>query len=60
MRCSLSLDSDGNRVATPFDQQDSSMLSRLAQADGLLVRAPHAPALAAGRPVEVVPLDGGL
>ena len=60
MRCSLSLDSDGNRVATPFDKQDSSMLSRLAQADGLLVRTPHAPALAAGGPVEVVPLDGGL
>jgi molybdopterin molybdotransferase len=36
------------------------MLSRLAQADGLLVRAPHAPALAAGGPVEVVPLDAGL
>jgi molybdopterin molybdotransferase len=60
MRCSLSQDPDGNRVATPFDKQDSSMLSRLAQADGLLVRAPHAPALAAGGPVAVVPLDGGL
>jgi molybdopterin molybdotransferase len=60
MRCTLSQDGDGNRIASPFDTQDSSMLSRLAQADGLLVRAPHAPALAAGGPVEVVPLDAGL
>jgi molybdopterin molybdotransferase len=36
------------------------MLSRLAEADALLVRAPHAPALTAGEPVEVVPIDGGL
>ena len=60
MRCTLSRDRDGNRVATPFDKQDSSMLSRLAEADALLVRAPHAPALAVGEPVEVVPIDGGL
>jgi molybdopterin molybdotransferase len=60
MRCTLSRDADGSRVATPFDKQDSSMLSRLAQADALLVRPPHAPALSAGDPVEVVPIDGGL
>ena len=60
MRCSLTRDGAGNRVATPFDKQDSSMLSRLAEADGLLVRAPHAVALPAGSPVEVVPLDGGI
>jgi molybdopterin molybdotransferase len=60
MRCTLSHDADGERIAMPFDKQDSSMLSRLAQADALLVRAPHAPALSAGDRVEVVPLDGGL
>jgi molybdopterin molybdotransferase len=60
MRCTLSRDGDGNRVATPFDKQDSSMLSRLAEADALLVRAPHAPARSAGDRVEVVPIDGGL
>jgi molybdopterin molybdotransferase len=59
MRCTLSEDDRGQRVATPFDKQDSSMLSRLADADALLVRAPHAPALSAGRPVEVLPLAGG-
>jgi molybdopterin molybdotransferase len=60
MRCTLSHDADGERIAMPFDKQDSSMLSRLAQADALLVRGPHAPALSAGDRVEVVPLDGGL
>jgi molybdopterin molybdotransferase len=60
MRCTLARDGDGNRVATPFAKQDSSMLSRLAEADALLVRAPHAPALSKGEPVEVVPIEGGL
>lgn len=35
-------------VATPLDRQDSSQITRFAAADGLLVRAPHAPAAAAG------------
>jgi molybdopterin molybdotransferase len=42
-------------VAHPFAVQDSSMLVPLAAADGLLVRKPHAPALAAGAVVEVLP-----
>ncbi len=60
MRARLAVDAEGNRVATPFDKQDSSMLSRLAQADALLVRAPEAPALRAGASVEVVPLGNGV
>ncbi|MEA1676485.1 gephyrin-like molybdotransferase Glp [Nitrospirillum sp. BR 11163] len=43
-------------VAT-FSQQDSSMLSRLAAADCLIVRPPHAPAAEAGTVVDIVPLD---
>ena len=35
-------------VATPFPVQDSSMLAPLAEADCLLIRAPHAPAAKAG------------
>jgi molybdopterin molybdotransferase len=42
-------------LATPFRKQDSSMLATLTQADGLLVRAPFAPALAAGAGVDVLP-----
>jgi molybdopterin molybdotransferase len=35
--------------------QDSSMLLMLARADCLIVRAPGAPALSAGEPVEILP-----
>ncbi len=47
---------DGERWVEAFAVQDSSMLSALAGADALIVRAPHAPALAAGERVEVIPL----
>ncbi len=48
---------DGTTViATPFPVQDSSMLKTLARAEGLILRAPHAPALPEGAPVEVIPL----
>jgi molybdopterin molybdotransferase len=49
---------DGKLVATPFPKQDSSMFSRLAAADCLLIREPHAPAAKAGDAVEIVRLDG--
>jgi molybdopterin molybdotransferase len=48
---------DGGLLVTPVRSQDSSFLAPLAEADCLLVRPPHAPALAAGTPVEVLPLD---
>jgi molybdopterin molybdotransferase len=48
LRASLTVDSHGLRVATPFPVQDSSMLVPLAAADCLLIRAPHAPAAKAG------------
>ncbi|HUO90232.1 MAG TPA: gephyrin-like molybdotransferase Glp [Rhizomicrobium sp.] len=48
---------DGELFATPFDIQDSSMLSVLARADGLIVRAPHAPAAQAGESVPVLLLE---
>ena len=53
LRCTLSED---GAVATPFPRQDSSMLKTLARADALLLRAPFAPALAAGGPVRVIRL----
>lgn len=59
LRARLTIDSDGTRVATPFEKQDSSMLSRLAQADCLVVRGPFAPAAAAGETVPVVPFSTG-
>lgn len=60
LRATLAQDRDGNRVATPFPVQDSSMFSRLAQADCLVVRAPHAPPAKAGETVCYIALGGGL
>ena len=43
-------------IATPFERQDSSMLTTLATANGLIVREPHAPAAEAGAPCTVLML----
>ena len=48
LRATLAAGPDGLPVATPAAVQDSSMLTPLARADCLLVRAPHAPAAKAG------------
>lgn len=58
LRSALSYDAAGHPVATPFPEQDSSMLKLLAWADCLVVRPPHASAIAAGSTVEIVPLSG--
>jgi molybdopterin molybdotransferase len=59
LRSRLSYDDQGRLVATPFDRQDSSMLSFLSKADCLVVRVPRAPAIKAGAVVPIVPLSGG-
>ncbi|PZO79392.1 MAG: molybdopterin molybdenumtransferase MoeA [Mesorhizobium amorphae] len=41
-------------LAFPFAVQDSSMLRFFADADALIIRPPHAPALAAGSPCQVL------
>lgn len=46
----------GRLVATPFGVQDSSMLRRLADAEGLIVREPFAPAAPAGSRCRVLML----
>ena len=45
---------DGRIIAQPLPVQDSSMLSFLSNADGLIVRPPHDPALTAGQSVTVL------
>ena len=60
LRAQLSYDDSGEAVATPFSRQDSSMMSRLAQADCLVVRTPGAPVLKAGNKVEIIRIEGGL
>ena len=44
----------GGLVATPFSVQDSSMLKLLADAGGLIIRDPFAPAAEVGNPCRVL------
>lgn len=60
LRARLGRDAQGRLVATPFDRQDSAMMAFLAQADCLVVRPPHAPALKAGAEVPILRLAGGV
>ena len=60
LRATLEYDENGSLFAIPFGKQDSSMLSRMAKADCLIVRAPHAPAAAAGDIVECLPIPDGM
>ena len=57
MRASLASAHDGGLEATPFRDQDSSLVSVFAQADALLRRPEGAPAVEAGTVVEVLPLE---
>jgi molybdopterin molybdotransferase len=56
VRATLTWGGDG-WVAVPFARQDSAMLTVLARAQALVVRAPFAPAAEAGEIVRVVPLN---
>lgn len=58
LRASLARREDGTLVATPFPVQDSSLMAGLARAEALILRAPHAPAVAEGDAVEVLLLGG--
>jgi molybdopterin molybdotransferase len=57
LRATVKTDPAGRILATPFEVQDSAMLRRLALADALILRAPNAPALAAGAEVGIIRLD---
>ena len=56
LRATLQRRDDGQLVATAFGKQDSSMLRRLSDADCLIVRPPHGPALKAGSAVPILRL----
>ena len=60
LRATLEYGEDGKLLARPFQTQDSSMFSRLAHADCLVVRPPHAPPAKAGSQVSIIPLGGGV
>ncbi|RED53282.1 gephyrin-like molybdotransferase Glp [Aestuariispira insulae] len=54
LRATLQKGSNGDLLVTPYKKQDSSMLSKLSNADCLLVRPANAPASRAGEEVEIV------
>ena len=60
LRSRLTNAADGMLEVFPFEVQDSSMMRLLALADCLVVRPPHAAALAAGATVPIVPFPSGV
>lgn len=54
MRATLALAPDGALIATPFANQDSSLLTPLARADVLVIRPPFAPAATAGETCRII------
>ncbi len=56
LRARLEVRGDGVLIATPVDHQDSSLLGNLAAARALVIRAPFAPAAAAGSACDILRL----
>ena len=56
LRARLAHGPSGEVTAAPFADQDSSLIGVFARADALVRRAPGAPAVAAGEPVDVLAL----
>jgi molybdopterin molybdotransferase len=54
VRVRLRTRADGALEAEPAGDQDSSLIGVMAKADGLLIRAPHAPAAAKGEACRVI------
>ena len=57
VRATLSRNGKGQLVATAFPKQDSSMQRVFREADGLIIRAPHAAAAKPGDLVDVLAID---
>ncbi len=56
VRARLSVDEAGRQIATPFEAQDSSLLSVFRDADALIRLAPDTPALDAGARIDILRL----
>lgn len=54
LRARLERDEAGRFVAEPFERQDSSMMRLFAEAEGLVIRQPHAPPAEAGSPCRIM------
>tara|TARA_B100000029_G_scaffold514525_1_gene617726 strand:+ start:217 stop:1431 length:1215 start_codon:yes stop_codon:yes gene_type:complete len=60
LRATISIDERGNKIITPFPVQDSSMFSRLAMSDCLLVRPPNAEKASINDSVSYIDLNTGM
>lgn len=60
MRAILSHDDQGALVATPYDQQDSSMLANLARCEGFIIRPVKGESLVKGQKTDVIMVRDGL
>jgi molybdopterin molybdotransferase len=56
LRAVIEARADGTLVANPVDKQDSSLLANLSRSQGLVIRAPFAPAARAGSTCEILRL----
>ncbi|WP_419758143.1 gephyrin-like molybdotransferase Glp [Acidisoma sp.] len=56
IRASLLTQVDGQWIAEPYAKQDSGMISRMAEADALIIRPPFAPACDVGEMVPAIRL----
>lgn len=54
LRGTISVTDKGHLTATPFERQDSALLTLFAKAECLIIRPPHAPAAKKGDPVDVL------
>ena len=57
LRSTMTRAADGTIEVEPFKKQDSSMISLLARADCLVIRAPHAESAKPGDWVEILPIS---
>ena len=60
LRATIEYREDGTVWTRPFKRQDSSMLTLLAKAQCLIIRAPHAPKADQGETVQVMRFPSGL
>ena len=60
LRATLRTAEGGGLLASPFELQDSSMISLLAQSEGLIVRPPFDPPIAAGDMVRIIPFSSDI
>ena len=60
LRANLEASESGELAVSPFERQDSSMISLLANSEALIVRPPFDPPVSKGDMVKVIPFSSGV